>query len=214
MASSSDSFGFDQQQPAPTTASAWRHPIAVYFHMFFRVCAIVAYLICLFVSDNFVLNFVTIVSLLSLDFWTVKNVTGRMLVGLRWWNQVAEDGSSKWLFESKPSFVPHPSEANLFWWSLYLFEVFWGIFALTCLLKLNFSYLIIVVVAISLNTANLIGYRKCDTDARNRATNAGNTSGGSAPSVGSALLERAAGSIGSIVASSLMAPKQQQPQSS
>jgi hypothetical protein len=26
--------------------------------------------------------------LLAFDFWTVKNVTGRLLVGLRWWNEV------------------------------------------------------------------------------------------------------------------------------
>ncbi len=28
------------------------------------------------------------VLLLAFDFWTVKNVSGRLLVGLRWWNEV------------------------------------------------------------------------------------------------------------------------------
>jgi len=39
------------------------------------------------------------VLLLSADFWVVKNVSGRRLVGLRWWSNVAEDGETKWVFE-------------------------------------------------------------------------------------------------------------------
>lgn len=30
-----------------------------------------------------------------------QNVSGRLLVGLRWWNQVDEDGKSQWVFESR-----------------------------------------------------------------------------------------------------------------
>lgn len=45
--------------------------------------------------------FITVILLLAFDFWTVKNVTGRLLVGLRWWNRVKEDGTSEWVFESK-----------------------------------------------------------------------------------------------------------------
>ena len=71
------------------------------FHLLFRVAAIIAYLLCGWFSDSFITNFVVIVMLLSFDFWTVKNITGRLLVGLRWWNYVDEDGNSHWVFESK-----------------------------------------------------------------------------------------------------------------
>jgi len=37
----------------------------------------------------------------SADFWMTKNISGRILVGLRWWNEVKEDGSEVWIFESK-----------------------------------------------------------------------------------------------------------------
>jgi hypothetical protein len=40
--------------------------------------------------------------LLASDFWTVKNVTGRLLVGLRWWNNIKDDGENEWVFESIP----------------------------------------------------------------------------------------------------------------
>ena len=52
-------------------------------------------------SDHFIELFLTIILLLAFDFWTVKNVTGRLMVGLRWWNKVEEDGTSTWQFESK-----------------------------------------------------------------------------------------------------------------
>lgn len=49
------------------------------------------YLFCGLVNgDGFVTNFITIVTLLAFDFWTVKNISGRLLVGLRWWNKVTD----------------------------------------------------------------------------------------------------------------------------
>lgn len=44
---------------------------------------------------------VIVVVLLSLDFWNVRNVAGRTLVGLRYWNEVDEDGESSWVFECR-----------------------------------------------------------------------------------------------------------------
>ena len=70
------------------------------FHVVFRILAVVVYLLCGWFSDSFVTSFVVIVVLLSIDFWTVKNISGRLLVGLRWWNYVDEDGESHWVFES------------------------------------------------------------------------------------------------------------------
>ena len=67
--------------------------------MAFRTLAVISYMLCLFFSSNFVVNFLVIVTLLGLDFWTVKNVSGRYLVGLRYWNKVDEDGKSVWRYE-------------------------------------------------------------------------------------------------------------------
>jgi len=53
---------------------------------------------------------VIIVLLLAFDFWTVKNVSGRLLCGLRWWNETGPDGESVWVFESAdvPPSPPSP----------------------------------------------------------------------------------------------------------
>jgi len=65
-----------------------------------QVAAILTYLLCGLFSASYVINFVITIALLAIDFWTVKNVTGRLLVGLRWWNDVDELGASTWKFES------------------------------------------------------------------------------------------------------------------
>jgi hypothetical protein len=39
-----------------------------------------------------VITFIFVMILNALDFWTVKNITGRLLVGLRWWSDYDEKG--------------------------------------------------------------------------------------------------------------------------
>jgi len=74
----------------------------------FKAGALLTYMFCTFFTSNFVIVFVITVLLLAFDFWTVKNVSGRMLVGLRWWNEVKDDGSNEWIFESRQvSPLPH-----------------------------------------------------------------------------------------------------------
>ncbi|RKP25828.1 hypothetical protein SYNPS1DRAFT_15095, partial [Syncephalis pseudoplumigaleata] len=96
------------------------HPVALVFHVVFRLAALALYLLSGIFTDGFVFVFVVCVVLLSFDFWTVKNISGRLLVGLRWWNDVLEDGSSTWAFESKePTQGVNPVDAKVFWYTLY-----------------------------------------------------------------------------------------------
>ena len=79
-----------------------RHPIAILFHVLFRTLALLLYVFGSYIfSNSFVELFIFVILLLAFDFWVVKNVTGRLLVGLRWWNKVEPDGTSSWMFETK-----------------------------------------------------------------------------------------------------------------
>ncbi|OXB55090.1 hypothetical protein ASZ78_012027 [Callipepla squamata] len=155
-----------------------RHPLATFFHLFFRVSAIITYLFCDWFSNSYVDCFVTILLLLSLDFWSVKNVTGRLLVGLHWWNQIDEDGKSHWVFEAKkvPTIAASTeAEARIFWLGLIICPVIWTVFFFSTLFSLNMKWLVslglqnerqltssaLVMVGISLQAANLYGYIHC-----------------------------------------------------
>lgn len=160
-----------------TGASRWcpKHPVAAFFHVAFKVVALLTYLTMnWFFSDYFVVGFVVITLLLAFDFWTVKNVTGRLLVGLRWWNEVNEDGTTKWRFESAEGKQVNEMEKLFFWITMLITLVLWVLFAVFNVLGLRFETLLLTVVAIALTLSNLIGYFKCAKDAgqqmRNYAT--------------------------------------------
>lgn len=162
-----------QQQPGlvQTILAESSHPTALIFHLAFRSAAIATYMLgWIILGDAFILPFVLTVLLLAMDFWTVKNVTGRLLVGLRWWTEPKPDGTTAWIFESKPAttFRPNPIDSRIFWWSLYLFPALWILLGLLALVRFQFPWLIVVGMAVALSGTNLVGYTRCDKDARKK----------------------------------------------
>ncbi|RIA97652.1 hypothetical protein C1645_686696, partial [Glomus cerebriforme] len=149
----------------------YSHPVALVFHLLFRTGAIIIYLFGGIFTEHETFIFIICVLLLSFDFWTVKNVTGRLLVGLRWWNDIQPDGTNVWMFESRdPSRPVNPIDSRIFWISLYVTIVIWILLAFSTLLHPR--WLLIVAVAIALNAANVVGYTQCDKDAKKKwATN-------------------------------------------
>ena len=78
------------------------HPTATAVTLALKMAPIATYLACELVnSDGFVANFVACVLALAVDFWWCKNVSGRLLVGLRYWNEIDDAGESRWRFEAR-----------------------------------------------------------------------------------------------------------------
>lgn len=76
----------------------------------------------------------------AFDFWTVKNITGRLLVGLRWWSEPMDDGEDKWVFECH---VVERKETNIndkvFWGCQILAFIIWGLLFVMNVLSLDIS---------------------------------------------------------------------------
>lgn len=152
-----------------------RHPVASFFHLFFRVSAIIVYLLCELFSSSFIACMVTIILLLSCDFWAVKNVTGRLMVGLRWWNHIDEDGKSHWVFESRKASPQETrtvseAESRIFWLGLVACPVLWVIFAFSALFSFRVKWLAVVIMGVVLQGANLYGYIRCKVGSRKNLT--------------------------------------------
>ncbi|VEN60884.1 unnamed protein product [Callosobruchus maculatus] len=159
-----DTVAFGDDESSGVSKNSLRHPYVTFFHLAFRIAAIVTYMLCGWFSDSFITSFVMVVLLLSMDFWTVKNITGRLMVGLRWWNYVDDDGKSHWVFESKQTEsqnVANEREARIFWTALVLTPCLWGIFFIIALFGLKLKWLLLVTIALVLNSSNLYGYIKC-----------------------------------------------------
>ena len=146
-----------------------RHPVAAVFHYLFKFLALFFYMFGGFFSDSFVFICVLCILCLAFDFWTVKNVTGRLLVGLRWWNNVKEDGSNDWVFESidNPNEID-PQDSRIFWWGLYGTPIIWIIFLIVGILKFSIQWMVIVIVALVTSGANIVGYYKCSADSKKK----------------------------------------------
>jgi hypothetical protein len=123
-------------------------------------------------TSNFVLVCVVCILLLAFDFWTVKNVSGRLMVGLRWWNYVKEDGATEWVFESADDASEISDvDRRVFWGALYAPAVVWSLFLLVAILQLKVQWLIVIAAALCLSGANIVGYTKCSKEARQRIEN-------------------------------------------
>ncbi|KAL2610632.1 hypothetical protein R1flu_029205 [Riccia fluitans] len=110
-------------QNSRSQAQNYRNPMTVLFTVLFKGFAILFYVFCGWFTSSFVIHFVIVSMLMALDFWTVKNISGRILVGMRWWNDSDEQGQSTWRFESLDQEALARMSANdswLFWWSLYV----------------------------------------------------------------------------------------------
>ncbi|UXI21937.1 sodium-coupled monocarboxylate transporter 1-like [Sarcoptes scabiei] len=133
---------------------------------------------------EFLKIFVTIIFMISIDFWIVKNITGRLLAGLRWWNHIDENGESFWIFENRhktktkdlfdeEDIVPEStqivqsrsdkssSDSIVFWISLFIFTFFWIAALFSSIFSLNVHWMLLVLIALILNCSNLYGYIRC-----------------------------------------------------
>lgn len=166
----------ERAQTAQAASSEWSlfrrlkessHPFAAFTYLLLRVAPLVVYVFGTLVSSNSVLVFIAVSLLLAADFWNVKNISGRLLVGLRWWNETAEDGTSVWVFETAdPQRYINPIDSKMFWLLIYAVPAVWTFFGLIAILKVNVLWFIAVLLALVLALTNTFAFSRCDKFAK------------------------------------------------
>jgi hypothetical protein len=74
-----------------------------------------------------------------MDFYYLKNIAGRRLVGLRWWNEVdPQTGDSHWVFESADpeTRTINPTDRRFFWLALYAQPALWIVLGAVAIIKI------------------------------------------------------------------------------
>jgi hypothetical protein len=163
------------QQAPPLGSLSWRlssHPITLLTFLFFRICtsrqpnlapvplrdctctnrytaSLLVYILGLrLLTSNFVLIFIITILLLAVDFYYLKNIAGRRLVGLRWWNEVDPNtGDGRWVFESldpETGREINATDKRFFWLALYAQPVLWVLLAIVALVSFEFIWLTLV----------------------------------------------------------------------
>ncbi|GKU00157.1 golgi apparatus membrane protein tvp23 [Fusarium langsethiae] len=157
-----------QPQPAAPGALSWRlsaHPITLLTFLGFRISSVLIYFLGLWIIQSMIMIFIITILLLAADFYYIKNIAGRRLVGLRWWNEVdAQSGESQWVFESSEPGTKtiNPTDSRFFWLALYIQPMLWVLMAILALVRLQFLWLPLVVIALVLTIMNTLAFSRCD----------------------------------------------------
>lgn len=149
------------------------HPVALLFYLFFRVAPVMVYIFGNFIigfvikKNRFIIHFILLILLVAADFWNLKNISGRLLVGLRWWNEITQTSSGEfenvWVFETAdPNRYINPIDSKLFWILLYGQPIAWILLGILAVLKFEFLYLILIVITIMLSLTNAVAFTRCD----------------------------------------------------
>lgn len=144
--------------------------------------SLLMYLFGVLFIKNFVMVFIFTLLLLSVDFYYLKNIAGRRLVGLRWWNEVnTSTGDSHWVFESAPpERQPNATDRRFFWLSMYIVPALWVALAILAIVRLQqLIWLVTIgeslaenlesrpsdihaVIALILTITNTVAFSRCD----------------------------------------------------
>ena len=141
------------------------NPCIVFFTLFFKILSII-----IFIFGNFIfkmsdsLEFVFVVIFSSLDFWFIKNVSGRILVGLRYWNEIKQDGSEVWVYENENEKKNSSIDTKIFWGSIYLTPFFFFFLIPVEFFSFNIMNFLECVISFVLTISNLYGYYKCSKE--------------------------------------------------
>lgn len=113
--------------------------------------SLLVYLLGLIFTENYVLVFIVTILLLAADFYYLKNIAGRRLVGLRWWNEVnVSTGDSHWVFESAPQAnepggkLVNATDKRFFWLALYAQPGLWVALAIAAIVSIKLIWLTLV----------------------------------------------------------------------
>lgn len=163
----------------PSGRRKFKHPVAALFHVIFKFLAFLFYLFGGLFGQDFISTFVAVILLISMDFWVVKNVTGRLLAGLRWSNYIDDGGNSHWIFENRNALDNQASknkissfqdelngnstsaDSSIFWTGLIIAPIMWVLLMIVSIFRLNVQWFMLVTLASVLSLSNLYGYVRC-----------------------------------------------------
>ena len=111
-------------------------------------------------SEAFVM--IVVILLDTADFWYTKNISGRILVGLRWWNKFdPETQQDIWTFESKNEIKEANIDRNTFWISLYGFTGAWLVLFIWECVMFNFMWGFLCLISLAIAGINTYGFFRC-----------------------------------------------------
>ncbi|CAD2100537.1 golgi apparatus membrane protein TVP23, putative [Plasmodium vinckei brucechwatti] len=155
-----------------------KHPYVCLTHIFFKLLSVILYFIGPFIFRNekskendFIVTFAITLFLVSLDFYLVKNITGRFLVKMIWWIDANPDYSNKIVFQSSEETSLNNIEKNIFWYALYAYFLIWLMQTIQMLMSLQLCWFLLCCTCLFLSFYNLFNFWQCSKEQRKVVAN-------------------------------------------
>ena len=156
-----DVGGSKSPSKLPSMCGSAAHPLVALFHVAFLIGVVFLYLALPIIFKPFTAYTLIIVAS-AIDFYYIKNIAGRLLVGLRWWIQFTDDGQQVYKFESKIDDRDIPTgNQKIFWDPIYLFLVAWFVLIVLSIISFSAPHLFICIFNFALLKFNLNYFVKC-----------------------------------------------------
>lgn len=141
------------------------HPIVCLIHVGLKVASILCYLFMKLITSSSINTFITVLLLNSVDFWFVKNVAGRYLVGLRWWNGDDDSEEEGWVWEhDNHKMKRSEADSKIFWTALIANTVFWLVLGIVKFIGFSLFWGMLVVISFFMSFTNLYAYYMCNQE--------------------------------------------------
>ena len=138
------------------------HPSIALTTVGLKVGALFFFLFLNIFTSNEAFVMIVVVILDSIDFWYTKNISGRILVGLRWWNTYKPETQQEiWTFEGKNEIKEANMDRNTFWISLYGFTGAWLVLFIWECILFNFMWSFLCLISLAISGTNTYGFHRC-----------------------------------------------------
>ena len=135
------------------------YPMISLLTVLIKLASIISFfLFSIFLSNEAIIMFI-VVLFGACDFWITKNISGRFLAGLRWYNLLKlETNTEIWVFEGKNEYNADFIDKGIFWYSLYFNDIVWIVLFLWEIIRLKFDWSFICLILIIFTFTNTYGF--------------------------------------------------------
>ena len=135
---------------------------STFFHLFTNQSYFFSFIFLNAILSDEITTFILVVTFAAFDFWTVKNITGRLLVNLRWWSEIDETGEEIFHYESDDGKKRvGKTDSFVFWTALYCYPLAWLFFGFLDFMSFKFFWIICCGICFTLSFMNASSYYQC-----------------------------------------------------
>ena len=140
------------------------NPKVAFTTILLKILALASFILLSLFTSNEAIVMLVVILLTAADFWYTKNISGRILVGLKWYTYI----DSATGYEKYGSYIKNEkktgSDPKIFWISLYASTGGWVFFFVWELIRLKFMWASISFIAAFINFTNTYGYMRCSKE--------------------------------------------------